>query len=107
MKTLKQILEGEVIKFPVAKKAAPAEPDSKHFSKWHKESVGYHGKFEGRSVTTGNAYEHYYTHAEKNDVDPMSAKEFHHHMSERGHVSALIAGKARYVGLGMKYEHEA
>jgi hypothetical protein len=106
MKTLKQILEGEVVQFPGAKKAASTEPDADHFKKWHKESVGYHGKFEGRSVTKKNAYDHYFYHAEKHDVDPMSINDFHKHMSERGHVSAHVAGQVRYVGLGMKYEHE-
>lgn len=107
MKSFKMfILEGDVIQFPTKKKPeapSPLKHDEKHFDKWHGDAVGHE---DGSSLTVTHAYEHYCEHAEEHEAKPVDYQQFHRHMVDKGYSTMKLSGRARYIGVKLKYDHD-
>ena len=97
--------EGEVIYAKFGKKHAnddtghhlkPAMPE--HLKHWH-DSAFHHN--DGASVTAIEAYEHHCEWAEKHGYQPHKWQEFSHHLAQSGLVRQKIAGRMRYIGVGL------
>lgn len=95
--------EGEVIYANFKKKhetashpLKPAMPE--HLKHWH-DAAFHHNP--GATVTVTQAYEHHCEWAEKNGHQPAKWQDFSHHMAQSGIVKQHVAGRQRYVGVGL------
>jgi hypothetical protein len=111
---LRNILEGDVILFPSNRakpsiqyqnSSIPVEKDKSTFDPkpsfhhWHDTQLN---KQDGSSLTLQDAYEHYSRHALDSDRSPESVTSFKGRMADKGYNLQSIAGRARYIGIGLK-----
>lgn len=104
----KNLCEGEVVwgKFGDKSKQgyippAPSKSAStgKYFDKWHDMNVSQN---DGQSLTFEDAYTHYSRHSYYHGNEPDSVQKFRNNMADKGYALQRIAGRARYIGIGLK-----
>lgn len=77
----------------------PIGSNAGSFNHWHDNNVN---QKDSSTLTFADAYTDYSRHSYRHGIEPMSVQKFKTSMNDQGYIVQNIAGRARYIGIGLK-----